>query len=661
MPPREDGATPKSFTWITGNPRSRKNITQIRRHAGQNSGVKAEIGARAQSSSSPRPGQRSSAKPSRAIYPSPRTDDTDGQPLSAHAEQPISFHVNYPSAAAEYAPAPSSVIHDQVVVPQSTHPDSPSTDVSASIGEYVAPTRKLAIWDLVNHSDEEEEQHRLQALASTPGQDTDDDRQDYFSGRTARTELKQALSEARSHSPRHPWKSSQPPPTTFAVQANVSKRRKATSGAASSSHVSWRLGMTPPPRLMSLSKEDSQIEQTLLQTSAFFWGQFESSWSAQLRERGNTYFDKISGMESFAGSITTAGGLLALGHVDSASSILDSALPKLPELLTSQHPQLCWLFADLSLSASSDTPLGRLRSQVKRVAASTSLTTLGASHPITKLLHLTFPATADAQRVYLRELIQRKIHELHETLFESNSYQTTGQYYYLGRVLGQVGQLEKARDILAEVVALWEEIYGVNHIMPITGLLELTRAHLSLNDASTDTEALLSEALRRTLTLEKATVSNEPTTSPAYEVVNAKAAGLIHSRIGCLRTLGRLHVMRGNLETALMQYTAAMSVGVEELGVHVPAVQLALADLDAVSQMVRAHRDGDESVRLEWLKKVPVEVGIRWANKNEVSRGIGKEGAIGQAASIEKLALSTSSSGTGGNEAVAESVAATAD
>ncbi|KIW67576.1 hypothetical protein PV04_06816 [Phialophora macrospora] len=639
MPPREDGATPKSFTWITGNPRSKKNITQIRRHAGQNSGVKAENGASAQSSSSSRPGPRGSAKPSRAIYPSPRTDNTDGRLSNARADQPISFHVNYPSAAAEYGPATTSFVHEQFNVPQPAHPSTPVTEVPASNCEETNPTRKLAIWDLVNHSVEEEEQHRLQVLASTPGQDTEDDRQDYFGGRTTRTELKQALTEARSHSPRHSRKSSPPPPTTFALQANVSKRRKATSSAAPSSHVSWRLGMTPSPRPMSLSKEDSQVEQILLQTSAFFWGQFESSWSAQLRERGNTYFDKISGMESFSASVTTAGGLLALDRVDSASSIMGGVLPMLPELLASQHPQVCWLLADLSLSASSDTPLGRLRSQVKRIAASAALTTLGPSHPITKLLQLTFSPMTDLWRLHLREMIQRKIHELHEALFERNSYQTTGQYYYLGRVLAQIGQFEKARDILAEVVAMWEDMYGVDHIMPITGLLELTRVHLSLNDASTDTETLLSEALRRTLTLEKAASTPDPA-SPPGERMDAKAAGLIHSRIGCLRTLGRLHVMRGNLETAMMQYTAAMTIGVEELGVHVPAVQLALADLDAVSQMVRAHREGDENVRLEWLKRTPVEVGIRWVNKNEESNS----GAMDPATVAEKLGLSSPSS-----------------
>src|SRR6201999_3529931 len=125
------------------------------------------------------------------------------------------------------------------------------------------------------------------------------------------------------------------------------------------------------------------------------------------------------------------------------------------------------------------------------------------------------------------------------------------------------------------------------------------RLRLSLNDSSHDTESLLSEALRRTLTLEKS-ASQETGPNPGP---SPKMAGLVNARIGCIRTLGRLQVMRGNLETAMMQYTAAVSVGMEELGARVPAVQLALADLDAVSQMIRARADDDESVRLEWLGK----------------------------------------------------------
>ncbi|KAK5055093.1 hypothetical protein LTR84_012841 [Exophiala bonariae] len=43
MPPKEEDGTQRSFTFITGNPRSKQNITQIRRHAGQNSGHKAAL------------------------------------------------------------------------------------------------------------------------------------------------------------------------------------------------------------------------------------------------------------------------------------------------------------------------------------------------------------------------------------------------------------------------------------------------------------------------------------------------------------------------------------------------------------------------------------------------------------------------------------------
>lgn len=43
MPPKEEDGSQRSFTFITGNPRSKQNITQIRRHAGQNSGHKAAL------------------------------------------------------------------------------------------------------------------------------------------------------------------------------------------------------------------------------------------------------------------------------------------------------------------------------------------------------------------------------------------------------------------------------------------------------------------------------------------------------------------------------------------------------------------------------------------------------------------------------------------
>ncbi|KIW31576.1 uncharacterized protein PV07_03210 [Cladophialophora immunda] len=589
MPPREDGA-PKSFTWITGDPRSKKNITQIRRHAGQNSGVKAENSARVRSSSSPRPGHRGSAKAFRAVHPTSKVDETAEKSFDPQQDASNLLHVNYPPGAAENAAASSPAPQNEPVnVYQPAHPVPSILREATSTSEEAPPIRKVAIWDLVNHSAEEEERHRQELLASTPGQDTDDGRPDYFGSHIDHTELKQALSEVRAHSPRNSRKLS-PSPATTALQANISKRRKPPV-LAGSSNASWRIGMAPSA-VMTLSKEDSQIEQILLQTSTFYTSKFESSWCGQLHESYNS-FDMVS-VENFSGSITTAAGLIAVGRIDSASSILSRVLPTLSDLLILQHPKLYYVLAELSLDASS-TELGRLRSQVKRFAAAASLTILGPSHPITALLQLTL-TNAD-QRLRLRELIQRKIHELHEQLFSATSHETTGQYYYLARVLAQLGHLDEAARILTQIIPIWEKTYGKNSLLPVTGFLELTKVHLASGNTSKDTESLVSDALRRTLAIEK---SSDDQSSRLAEVV--------HSRMGCLRTLGRLHVLRGNVETAMMQYTAAVSVGVGELGASVPAVQLAVADLDTVTRMA-VHSDEENPQNADRATAPPVRLG----------------------------------------------------
>jgi len=315
----------------------------------------------------------------------------------------------------------------------------------------------------------------------------------------------------------------------------------------------------------------------LLQARTFYTSRYEQSWSARLHDSAQ-YYDKISEMESFAGSITTSAGLFAVGMVGSASLILNRALSTFPELLVSQHPQLYYVLAELSLDHDTSNPLGRLRSQIKKFAASTALTILGASHPITNLLCLTFPRTTTTSHTFrFRELIQRKIQDLLSTYFNPTSYQATGQYYCFARVLAKLGKRDEARDILVQTVATWEEIYGHDNILPITGLLELTKVHLAANDLSNGTEALILDALQRTMTLLENADSN------------AKGStGLVHARMGCLKTLGRLYVLRGDVQNGLMQYTAAANVGVEALGLEAPAVQLALADLDAVRQVVAA-------------------------------------------------------------------------
>jgi len=261
--------------------------------------------------------------------------------------------------------------------------------------------------------------------------------------------------------------------------------------------------------------------------------------------------------------------LIAVNQVDPALAILNRALPTLQDLLITQHPQLYYVLAEMSLDTT-DSELGRLRAQIKQFAAGVSQNLLGVQHPITQLLRLNL---SHQQTVRLRELIQRKIHELHEHFFSVDSNQTTGQHYFLARILSQLGQTDEAARILSSVIAAWEASYGTNSMMSVTGLLELSKVRLAQGKPDAQAERLLNDGLRRTLTLE-----TDGQMRPLW-------AEILHCRIGCLRTLGRLYIMRDNYDGALQCYTHAVTVGIDQLGPASPAVQLVLADLDAASKM----------------------------------------------------------------------------
>lgn len=109
--------------------------------------------------------------------------------------------------------------------------------------------------------------------------------------------------------------------------------------------------------------------------------------------------------------------------------------------------------------------------------------------------------------------------------------------------------------------------------MPATGLLELTKVRLAPGKPDEQAECLANEGLQFTLTLR------------ADSEVRPSWAGIVHGRTGCLRTLGRLYIMRGDYDSALQCYPHAVTVGVDQLGPDSPAVQLVLADLDGVSKM----------------------------------------------------------------------------
>jgi hypothetical protein len=417
------------LTWIVGDHRSKRNITQIRRHAGQNSGNKAESSSRLQTAPSPRSEQQNSS-PLRTIQPSIKADDRVDGSRADLGSVSLESRTNHSSIEAGFAalygvtPARDGTIqlqddiHRHVMATAETESSSrtgststasettgieslpsipigrvnvfqlessiPQVPVRAHEDGAAAPrimttARKVAIWDLVNHSAEEEAQHRLQVLASTPRHETEEERTDYVGGKALRTSAsKQALAGHRSSSPRH----QKPAPSSASpvLQANITKRRKQVS--ASNSHVShsWRIGTPPHP--MHLSKEDSQLEQTLLQTSTYYTESFASSWSARLRERGPGDIDSDTVIELFSASIVTAAGLLVSDSFDAADAIFGRLVGDIPALLQAQHPQLYFFLVEISLDNDRATALGLLRSEVKRVAATTALKLFGPSHPL---------------------------------------------------------------------------------------------------------------------------------------------------------------------------------------------------------------------------------------------------------------------------------------
>jgi hypothetical protein len=367
----------------------------------------------------------------------------------------------------------------------------------------------------------------------------------------------------------------------------------------SSSSTAPSIAPTP-----ALSTDDILIEQTLLQTASFFTSQISTSWPQvpldQNRQRTNFFLledTKTHSIETFSGAVTTAAGLLAVDRIESASSLLNQTLPYLHDFLTSHHPQLYSILAELSLDCHEDSSLGRLRGQIKQFAASLSHTVLGPSHPITRLLRLELSSPDQTSR--LRELIQRKIHDLHADSLSLTDPLTTVQGYYLARVLAQLGHLDDAVKVLDDVTRTWEQIYGRGSLMFILGMVE--RAKLRIRRESVDfkeVEDILLDALARTTNLlddHHGKISRPPASKIFPPSVGSGStdhspdqnlpASIVHTRMACLRTLGRLYAMRDRPHRALHYYTQSVQIGIDELGPSVPAVQLALADLDVVGKL----------------------------------------------------------------------------
>lgn len=313
MPSRQDGP-PKTFTWINGNPRSKQNISQIRRHAGQSSAAKAGyLGG----------------------SPSANLSAPSGAPELANATQPQPSNGD-----SQHWPTSAEGVKTQVHVPLT---DAVSTPQSACANQV----RRLTINELINAADDEDDNSDFKppaARSSTRSGHNSGGIQQQNEGALSKATpgyplTKDKLDIGQHRSSRGGTKSSSPLSASkgiFRANANVFKRSKYT--LATSSRASWRYGSSRGS-LIPLSRDEFHIARLLQKTSEFYVSSFETTWSPLLRHNSSA-FDSIGTIEIFSGSVAAAASLISINRIEPATSILNCIVSNLRSLLTTQHPQL---------------------------------------------------------------------------------------------------------------------------------------------------------------------------------------------------------------------------------------------------------------------------------------------------------------------------------
>ena len=336
----------------------------------------------------------------------------------------------------------------------------------------------------------------------------------------------------------------------------------------------WRVGQAPTAGLKA-SKEQKNFDQVLGAVSRYYEGNAEGTWKHALRHNAAEYQGK--GLtESIGASVLMAAGLVAAGEASNATAMLDRTLPLAEIMLTSQHPQVCFWLLDACMDTG-QTVYGNIRRAIKAQFEPLATRLLGPDHPSSLILRI--PLTAD-QQARMRYEGQRVAHDCHVRTFGTYSYQTLVQQWLWGRITAADGQFDEAIRLLQDLTQTWEQLYATpNSAVVASVLVELARVMVASGDASVRVECMLGDALRRMDVIASTQSDDKPILDAAE--LRMREGGLIFSRLAALRTLGRIHIMRRNLDNAKLCYEQAVTLAATQLGPHVSARRLCEIELEA--------------------------------------------------------------------------------
>lgn len=442
-------------------------------------------------------------------------------------------------------------VHDMIFLKDSsrsnaTHGDEADEDFCSDASHVQNRSSKIASRSMPVHS-------RISSLSQTAVSD----RQGSHKGSDAKT---------RGREPNHKQRVS---------KARKTKEPKVQRKVPETMQMRWRIGAAPSVAL-ALSREDNQISQVISQAIAYYTSMSEVIWGPQVRK--NTFFyDLDNRVEVLRDSTVAAASLVAADRLDSAQEVLNKVLPGIEDQLRNPHPALYVMMAELALNLVR-TPGLALRREVKRYIAARAFVILGAEHPLTVLLRLDLP---QARNEMLGEQLWNAILPILAKSFGSDHYQTSTQVYVAARNLASCGRIDEAVTRIQRIIDQWCKLYGNNSLIVCYSKIELANI---LASAGSDMKAefVVSDALRTSDMIQAAELRNEDCN---LSEKRHRESSIAFPRVAGLRTLGKLHSLRGNYGASAHYYSQAVATGIPSLGTESAAVELAQAELDSIRKL----------------------------------------------------------------------------